>query len=99
LELTNNETIQFDKLVIATGSSYSLPIKESAAGPTIVASRGAHLVAAHQKLRLAQRVIVIGGGIVGVELGNPSILCTSTLFFLKVLKFEIRMACVTNFSG
>ena len=86
IEMKNGDVLDFDKLVIATGSSYSLPIKESAAKSVFVASRGVHLVAAHQKLRTSQTIIVIGGGIVGVELGLFYFFFV--VLFRKILNFN-----------
>ena len=55
----------FDYLIIAAGSSYTTPIKED---NLVVSSRAAELKEYAERLREAERVLVIGGGIVGVEL-------------------------------
>ncbi|MBI3334539.1 FAD-dependent oxidoreductase [Candidatus Pacearchaeota archaeon] len=59
------QKIPYDYLVICAGSTYALPIKES---NLVMATRGHHLHAAHTRLQKAQRILVIGGGLVGVEL-------------------------------
>jgi len=58
-------TIPFDYCVIASGSRYQAPIKEQ---NILLASRAHHLQAFHERLTRAQRVVVAGGGIAGVEL-------------------------------
>ena len=57
--------IPFDYLIIASGSGYTDPIKEEA---TITATRASHLRNSHNKLEKANKVLIIGGGLVGVEL-------------------------------
>ena len=68
LELSNGRRIEFDKLLLATGSSYAHPIKEKTTSRVFFASRGATLASAHRELRNARRALIIGGGIVAVEL-------------------------------
>jgi len=63
--LQNNQRMSYDFLVISTGSTYELPIKDENAIP---ASRADTLRSYHQRLENAKKVIIIGGGIVGVEL-------------------------------
>jgi len=67
----NNKRINFDYLVIASGSNYSTPIKNAHA---ILASRGSILKRYHDKLKKASSVAIIGGGVVGVELASE--ICT-----------------------
>jgi len=62
---TNQQEFSYDYLIIASGSRYETPIKET---NRVVASRGQELRLYAQKLRHAQDVLIIGGGIVGVEL-------------------------------
>lgn len=62
---TEKATYPYDYLVIASGSSYSPPIKESG---IVVATRAEHLREHHAKLDQANSVLIIGGGPVGVEL-------------------------------
>jgi NADH dehydrogenase FAD-containing subunit len=68
LELASGKKLEFDALVLATGSSYAKPIKTSPDDRVWMASRGDTLASAHQGLSRAKTVLVIGGGIVGVEL-------------------------------
>jgi len=57
--------IPYDYLVIASGSLYGRPIKEQ---NVVISSRASTLRSYYKKLCEAKRVIVIGGGIVGVEM-------------------------------
>ncbi len=57
--------IPFDYLVLAMGSTYSTPIKEQ---NLVIASRGEELKEYSQRLQKAHDVLIIGGGVVGVEL-------------------------------
>ncbi len=57
--------IPYDYLAICSGSTYSSPIKEE---DLVVAARGKELIDAHKKLEHATHVLVVGGGVVGVEL-------------------------------
>ncbi|MFA4887467.1 MAG: FAD-dependent oxidoreductase [Candidatus Nanoarchaeia archaeon] len=59
------EKIGFDYLVICSGSRYNLPIKEQR---VILPLRAEHLLAAHTNLEKAENVLIVGGGLVGVEL-------------------------------
>ena len=61
----NNEKISFDYLVISSGSRYCFPIKEQ---NIVYAARAEHLIEASENLRKAKRVMIIGGGLVGIEL-------------------------------
>ncbi len=63
--LTRANGIRYDYLVVCTGSSYKAPIKDGAA---IIATRAHELVSCAQKLRQSNSVLIIGGGLVGVEL-------------------------------
>lgn len=62
---TAKEKIKFDYLIIASGSSYHQPIKEQ---DIILADRAAELKRYSQKLKGARTVLIIGGGLVGIEL-------------------------------
>jgi apoptosis-inducing factor 2 len=66
-----NKKIPFDYLVIASGSSYNSPIKEEGMIP---ATRAKELVDCHKDLEKAKKVLIIGGGLVGVELAAE--ICT-----------------------
>ena len=59
------EKIPFDYLVVCSGSSYNSPIKEQ---HIVLPMRAQHLVDAHKSLEKAESVLIIGGGLVGVEL-------------------------------
>lgn len=62
---TASQTYPYDYLVIASGSSYNAPIKE---GNVVLATRAEHLREYHKKLEGAGSILIIGGGLVGVEL-------------------------------
>jgi len=65
--LKNSGEIEFDYLVIATGSKYNSPIKEK---NIVIADRGKKLGEYHEKLKDVKNVIIVGGGIVGVEIAG-----------------------------
>jgi apoptosis-inducing factor 2 len=65
VSLTNGRKIKYDYLIIASGSSYNEPIKEE---DTFFAIRVKHLLEAHKKIQKSNRICVVGGGVVGVEL-------------------------------
>jgi|SRR3989344_3592038 len=67
----NNEKILFDYLVIASGSRYNVPFKESKA---VVATRSVTLKNCYDELCRAKNVLIVGGGLVGVELAGE--ICT-----------------------
>ncbi len=60
-----DKKIKFDYLAICSGSRYNLPIKEKG---VIITTRANHLVSANTSLKNAKNVLMIGGGLVGVEL-------------------------------
>lgn len=62
---TESESYPYDYLIIASGSSYNAPIKEEG---IVIATRAQHLREHHSKLEHANSVLIIGGGVVGVEL-------------------------------
>ena len=62
---TKTSSYPYDYLIIASGSSYNPPIKESC---IVIATRAQHLREHHARLDKAQSVLIIGGGLVGVEL-------------------------------
>ncbi|HLC90341.1 MAG TPA: FAD-dependent oxidoreductase [Candidatus Nanoarchaeia archaeon] len=61
----------FDYLLIASGSRYASPIKEK---NLVIASRAQELRYSARKLSKAEHILIIGGGIVGVELA-AEIIC------------------------
>jgi len=65
LTLKNGKKLSFDYLVITSGSRYNLPIKEK---DIVTATRAAHLRDCYKQLCEAKKVVIIGGGLVGVEL-------------------------------
>ncbi len=68
--LSNGNIIEFDIAVIASGSRYpSMPLAKSESAYSIDA-RNRELNQYHQQLKSASSVLVIGGGIVGVELAG-----------------------------
>ncbi|MBD3318355.1 hypothetical protein GF342_00420 [Candidatus Woesearchaeota archaeon] len=68
---TNSQTYGYDYLVLCTGSSYSLPIKDR---EVIAATRAEELTRYHRRLEKSKSVLVIGGGLAGVEMAAE--LCT-----------------------
>ena len=59
--------LPFDYLVLAIGSTYASPIKPVATEGSLAARR-ATLTAAADRLRVAEKVVVVGAGAVGMEL-------------------------------
>eukprot|EP00798_Chlamydomonas_sp_ICE-L_P004384 gene4384-14509_t len=70
--LADGSTVQYDYLVIATGSSYISPIKAqsqtSQSSVSTLKERRSEIACAAQELKEASSVVVVGGGAVGVEL-------------------------------
>lgn len=60
------ETLQFDYLVLATGSSYAVPIKQDSIDYTRSAAE-AKLQEVRGHIERAENVLVVGGGAVGCE--------------------------------
>lgn len=68
--LENGTNITFDKVVIASGSRYpSLPLAKSSHAISL-SERTNELSDQHKKLKAASHVLIIGGGVVGVELAG-----------------------------
>lgn len=61
----NKKVIPYNYLIIASGSTYHSPIKEK---NIVIAARGKILHEYYEELCRANNVLIIGGGIVGVEL-------------------------------
>lgn len=61
---TNKHIYPFDYLILASGSGYASPIKNS----SIVVNRAVELRRYAQRLAQTPSVLILGGGIVGVEL-------------------------------
>ncbi len=60
-----NREIKFDYLAVCSGSSYNPPIKEQ---NIIMAARSRSLLMANKKLLKSKKILIIGGGLVGIEL-------------------------------
>lgn len=63
----NGKKLDFDYLVIASGSRYELPFKDQKA---IATTRAEHLRNNYEALCEAKNVVIVGGGLVGVELAG-----------------------------
>ncbi len=61
----NNKKIPFDYLALCSGSSYASPIKES---KKVIPLRARSLFTVSKKLEAAKSVLIVGGGLVGIEL-------------------------------
>ncbi|MBI5804292.1 FAD-dependent oxidoreductase [Candidatus Pacearchaeota archaeon] len=62
-----NKTMKFDYLAICSGSSYNAPFKEQR---VVTATRAKHLLDCYETLCDADKVLIAGGGLVGVELAG-----------------------------
>ncbi len=62
-----NKKIRFDYLAICSGSSYKSPIKEK---NVVIAARAEQLMSCYERLCKSKKVLIIGGGLVGVELAG-----------------------------
>lgn len=67
VKLKSGKKVEFDYLVIASGSKYELPIKEQ---NLVVSTRASHLRDCYEKLCRSKSILIIGGGLVGVELAG-----------------------------
>src|SRR3989344_1818011 len=65
--MNNGKKINYDYLVIASGSSYNSPIKEQ---DIFFATRVKNLLESYKKIQKSKKIIVVGGGVVGVELAS-----------------------------
>lgn len=70
----SEECIQFDYLVLALGSSYNHPFQTSNFER---AAQINSLQETHNKTKDVKNILVIGGGAVGIELGNCKICITN----------------------
>ena len=69
-ELANGEVIQFQRAIIASGTRYpSMSVAKSNQALTLE-ERNQEFISQHKKLKTASSVLVIGGGVVGVELAG-----------------------------
>ncbi|HLC78090.1 MAG TPA: FAD-dependent oxidoreductase [Candidatus Nanoarchaeia archaeon] len=62
-----HKKLKFDYLVLASGSKYNAPIKDPL---VLVPQRGKEIQEYHDKLEKAGDVVIVGGGLVGVELAS-----------------------------
>lgn len=69
--ILEDKKMYFDYLVICSGSSYNIPFKEK---NIVIVTRANHLRECYYSLSNARKVIIIGGGLVGVELAAE--ICT-----------------------
>ena len=65
MDVVKKKKFRFDYLIISSGSKYALPFKEQ---DVVLMTRAEHLLERYEKLKKAKRVLVAGGGLVGVEL-------------------------------
>lgn len=63
----NGKKINFDYLVVSSGSTYNAPFKEQ---DIVIATRADHLKNKYEGLCKAKKIVIIGGGAVGVELAG-----------------------------
>lgn len=63
--LLEDESIDYDYLAICSGTKYELPIKEQ---DIVSSSRANNLIKYSDKLSESKEILIIGGGVVGVEL-------------------------------
>ncbi|MEK6886273.1 MAG: FAD-dependent oxidoreductase [Nanoarchaeota archaeon] len=63
--VAQNKKYEYDYLLICSGSNYSSPIKEQ---NSVMSVRGEQLRAAYKNVKNKKSILIIGGGLVGVEL-------------------------------
>jgi len=68
-EESEEHTLAFDYLIIATGSTYTVPIKQDPRTNSR-ADTEAKLTEVHEKIASADRILVVGGGAVGCEVAG-----------------------------
>ena len=61
-----NKKVSFDYLVVASGSKYNSPFKEA----VINTARADHLKNSYKAVCKAKNILIVGGGLVGVELAG-----------------------------
>ncbi len=65
--IVGNKRLQYDYMVICSGSRYSSPFKEK---DIIITARGNIIRDYYDKVCRAKKILIIGGGLVGVELAG-----------------------------
>lgn len=65
--LVKGKKVKFDYLVICSGSKYNLPIKSE---NVVLASRTSEILNYNKKLESSRKILIMGGGFVGVELAG-----------------------------
>lgn len=90
------KTLAYDYLIVATGMTYRQhPISPNPSTEVTLADRFKAWKAAHRQLNQAQRVIVLGGGAVGVELAAEIVEAYG--HDKHVTLIDVAPALVTNF--
>lgn len=69
--VVDKKKLNYNYLIICSGSRYALPIKEQ---NVVLATRAEHLRSNYELLRAAKKILIAGGGLVGVELAAE--ICT-----------------------
>ena len=64
---SKQKNIFYDHLVISSGSTYNLPFKEN---NLILPVRADHLTKYHNTLEKSNEILIVGGGLVGVEIAG-----------------------------
>jgi apoptosis-inducing factor 2 len=62
--------INYDYLLITSGSRYATPMKDAS---LVIAARSKELKQYHKKLQESSKILIIGGGLVGVEIAGEII--------------------------
>jgi len=65
--ITYKDKIPFDYLIICSGSSYNAPFKEK---NIVIGTRGKNLIESYKRVKDADHILIIGGGLVGVEIAS-----------------------------
>ena len=68
------DVINYDYLVLSSGSTYKSPFKSNV---VTVVSRSEDLLEYHNDVFKAQHILIIGGGLVGVEMAAELLTCTN----------------------
>lgn len=80
--LKRHDHLKFDYLVISSGSSYKNPIKVN---DILIADRGRNLTKYHNRLEKSKKIIIVGGGVVGVEMA-AEIVCKYPKKKVKIIQ-------------